>query len=779
MVLSDKNTYQQVLGGLMKNPLLLVDNDIRKEDFDLRIAKIVFTTIQQLFENGAESLTPFEIDTEIEKHEGTYNLYKQDGGLEYVQNCYEYSASENFKVYYERLKKFSLLRILKKNNYDISRYYGENLTIREENEAIQNLDDDSIEEILDNVEAKFTEIRSNFIMGEKKDGDISFGLREMIEGFSSAPDIGPAINGSIFNTAIRGARPGIFLLRSCATNVGKAIPNYTIIPMADGTWKKVEDVKVGDKLIGSDGNPTTVTAVYPQKDKKKVWRIYFKDGRVAECCEEHLWTYFVGKRNILKTTSLKELNEYIKKYSLQDNDGGYRIKVPMVNMINYSEKTYSISPYVMGLILGDGSFRYSKSNKSFCFSSSDKILPETIAKEFNCVAVKNSEKNYSWTFTLKNCSSNKKKLWVEDILKSYPDLWNKKSEDKYIPEDYLIGSYQQRLELLQGLMDTDGCINTTGTTTFTTVSKNMALQIQRLCYSLGFSAKIHEDFREKYSLGVAYRVELQLCHSDKPKLFKLNRKKERAEQYANKKRIRYERKDKNPIVKIEETDRYEWMTCFTVDAPDALFCINDYILTHNTRLAVFDSVKLCFPVRWSFERGTFIREVEKDGEPREPRKTLFITTEMDEDEIKTILVANIAGVNEEHILTATYDLGERERVSKAMDIIEEYKDYYFITKIGDPNLLNVSATIKKFVKVKGVEYVFFDYIFTSPSLISQFSAAKIREDVALGMMSNELKQIAADNHIFIASSTQVNAKGMEEDTFKDESCIRGARSVAD
>ena len=560
MVLSDKNTYQQVLGGLMKNPLLLVDNDIRKEDFDLRIAKIVFTTIQQLFENGAESLTPFEIDTEIEKHEGTYNLYKQDGGLEYVQNCYEYSASENFKVYYERLKKFSLLRILKKNNYDISRYYGENLTIREENEAIQNLDDDSVEEILDNVEAKFTEIRSNFIMGEKKDGDISFGLREMIEGFSSTPDIGPAINGSIFNTAIRGARPGIFLLRSCATNVGKAIPNYTIIPMADGTWKKVEDVKVGDKLIGSDGNPTTVLAVHPQKDKKKVWRIYFKDGRVAECCEEHLWTYL--NNNELLTSPLKD-----------------------------------------------------------------------IYKNFN------------------------KQIYIPILERGY-------------------------------------------------------------------------------------------------KIF-------------------------ISIEKIEETDRYEWMTCFTVDAPDALFCINDYILTHNTRLAVFDSVKLCFPVRWSFERGTFIREVEKDGEPREPRKTLFITTEMDEDEIKTILVANIAGVNEEHILTATYDLGERERVSKAMDIIEEYKDYYFITKIGDPNLLNVSATIKKFVKVKGVDYVFFDYIFTSPSLISQFSAAKIREDVALGMMSNELKQIAADNHIFIASSTQVNAKGMEEDTFKDESCIRGARSVAD
>ncbi len=544
----------------MKNPLLLVDNDIRKDDFDLRIAKIVFSTIKQLMENGAESLTPFEIDTEIEKHEGTYNLYKQDGGLEYVQNCYEYSASENFKVYYERLKKFSLLRILKKNNYDISRYYGENLTIREENEAIQNLDDDSVEEILDNVEAKFTEIRSNFIMGEKKDGDISFGLREMIEGFSSTPDIGPAISGSIFNTAIRGARPGIFLLRSCATNVGKAIPNYTVIPMADGTWKKVEDVKVGDKLIGSDGNPTTVLAVYPQKDKKKVWRIYFKDGRVAECCEEHLWTYL--NNNELLTSPLKD-----------------------------------------------------------------------IYKNFN------------------------KQIYIPILERGY-------------------------------------------------------------------------------------------------KIF-------------------------ISIEKIEETDRYEWMTCFTVDAPDALFCINDYILTHNTRLAVFDSVKLCFPVRWSFERGTFIREVEKDGEPREPRKTLFITTEMDEDEIKTILVANIAGVNEEHILTATYDLGERERVSKAMDIIEEYKDYYFITKIGDPNLLNVSATIKKFVKVKGVDYVFFDYIFTSPSLINQFSAAKIREDVALGMMSNELKQIAADNHIFIASSTQVNAKGMEEDTFKDESCIRGARSVAD
>ena len=199
----------------------------------------------------------------------------------------------------------------------------------------------------------------------------------------------------------------------------------------------------------------------------------------------------------------------------------------------------------------------------------------------------------------------------------------------------------------------------------------------------------------------------------------------------------------------------------------------------KSRLAVFDAVKISFPIKWSFEENSFIIEVDSEGKPRQPRSTLFITTEMDREEILSIVLSNLSGVNEDHIITGRYDFGEEERVEFAIKIIEKYRDYFFVDSITDPDLTNVEAMVKKYVTFNNVSFVFFDYIFTSPALINQFSSSKIREDVALGMLSNQLKQLAKDYNIFVSSSTQVNAKAKEEEEFKDESCIRGARSVAD
>ena len=209
----------------------------------------------------------------------------------------------------------------------------------------------------------------------------------------------------------------------------------------------------------------------------------------------------------------------------------------------------------------------------------------------------------------------------------------------------------------------------------------------------------------------------------------------------------------------------------------------------KSRTSIFDACHVAYPKRWSHEKNSFIQEFNADGTPREARKVLFIVTEMDKEELQTIMLAYLSGVDEDHILRGKYDevvdgmqtLNEFERVKVAAKIIEEYSGYFIIEEIAEPNLQNVEATIRKYATVDEVEYVFFDYIHSTASMINMFSKNNVREDVILMMMANQLKQLAKDYGLFIFSATQVNSLAMGDDemTFKDEKCIRGAKSIAD
>lgn len=200
----------------------------------------------------------------------------------------------------------------------------------------------------------------------------------------------------------------------------------------------------------------------------------------------------------------------------------------------------------------------------------------------------------------------------------------------------------------------------------------------------------------------------------------------------------------------------------------------------KSRTAIFDACRLAYPIKYSYEKDTFVKEITSDWRPVEPRKVLFIVTEMGKDEIQTIILAYLAGVNEEHILTNRYENGEEERIAFAKKIMKKYSDYFIFEEISEPNLINVEATIKKYIMVDGVQYIFFDYIHSTPSMLAQFERSGLREESILMMMSNQLKQIAKDYNVFIYSATQVNSIGMADDgEFKNMMSIRGAKSIAD
>ena len=201
----------------------------------------------------------------------------------------------------------------------------------------------------------------------------------------------------------------------------------------------------------------------------------------------------------------------------------------------------------------------------------------------------------------------------------------------------------------------------------------------------------------------------------------------------------------------------------------------------KSRTSVFDACHIAYPVRWSHTMNQYVKIVDKNGDFKQPQKVLFIVTEMDKEELQTIMLAYLSGVDEDHILRNSYNLGEETRVRQAVKIIEQYSGYFIIETISEPNLQNVESTIKKYAIVDNVEYVFFDYIHTTASMINMFSKNNIREDVILMMMANQLKQLAHDYHLFIFSATQVNALAMGDDelSFKDEKSIRGSKAIAD
>lgn len=191
----------------------------------------------------------------------------------------------------------------------------------------------------------------------------------------------------------------------------------------------------------------------------------------------------------------------------------------------------------------------------------------------------------------------------------------------------------------------------------------------------------------------------------------------------------------------------------------------------KTRLAVGDACGLAYPIFYDTYTNSWIDKGYSG-------KVLFITTELDFDEIQTMILANISGINEDNILNGFYTMEEEERVDRAISIMEEYKTNFILAHIPDPSIGQIESCVRKNCLVNGVENVFYDYIFSSPSLLNEFSSLKIREDVILGMMSTALKDLAVELGVFMESSTQLSGDIEMKKGIRDQRFLRGEPSVS-
>ncbi|MBE6148280.1 MAG: hypothetical protein E7167_02025 [Firmicutes bacterium] len=159
---------------------------------------------------------------------------------------------------------------------------------------------------------------------------------------------------------------------------------------------------------------------------------------------------------------------------------------------------------------------------------------------------------------------------------------------------------------------------------------------------------------------------------------------------------------------------------------------------------------------------------------------LFITTEQELEEIQTMMLAFLSGVNEDHILNGEYEPGEEDRVRQAAVLIKNAPLY--VEELPDFSLKDVEDKIKKNIREHDVKYVFHDYIHTSLKILEEITrrsgGVKLREDNILFMLSTRLKDICNKYGIFIMSATQLNGD-YKDAKVPDQNLLRGAKAIAD
>lgn len=365
-----------------------------------------------------------------------------------------------------------------------------------------------------------------------------------------------------------------------SNGVGKAQPLHCKIKVPNG-WKSMGEMRVGDVVSVPDGTSATVTGVFPQ-GVQPTYRVTFSDGRTTEADKNHLWSVFShrwGGEKIRggKILTTEQLQQFVKE-ATEKNKPWYNISIPRCVHEKISDVNLPIDPYLLGCMLGDGSM----TSRSLSFTNTDKQCIETVSR----TPKQHHQELVSYTEDLNykircNNNTNTRTNDLADILNEL-DLLGTNSYNKFIPEVYKNASLSQKLNLIQGLMDTDGTVGKTSNVSFSSSSEQLAKDVQYIIRSMGGRAKITSShpkytYHNKLLKGaISYNVSID--YETPQDLFTLTRKKERVctgkHQYASA-GLR--------ITNIEYIGEQKTQ-CIMIDHPDHLYITDDFIVTHNTAI---------------------------------------------------------------------------------------------------------------------------------------------------------------------------------------------------
>lgn len=367
---------------------------------------------------------------------------------------------------------------------------------------------------------------------------------------------------------------------------GKAQPLYSKILTPDG-YINMGDIHVGDKVFTRKGNIASISGVFPQ-GKKPIYEITLQDRTKIRVAEDHLNNVYIYN------THRKQREDYVLSTLdlinfLKNTPYKVRMDIPSVN---WEKRDVLIDPYLLGVLIGDGSL-----NNNFSFSNSEQDIVDKVNnildENYNMKLVPISGFDYHIQYNVNpGHNGSKGDHGKHSLVFNYDPLTTLKGQldhygllcksiDKHIPLEYLLNDEGIRIRLLQGLFDTDGYTEKQGSTSFSTSSPKLSEDFAFLVRSLGIRDTICES-QSSYKDSFGNRINCSICYNHYlhiPKDFDYCTSKKHLSRYKNR---------QNPpirnIVSIEYVGE-EDCQCIMVDDEDHTYISDDFIPTHNTTCA--------------------------------------------------------------------------------------------------------------------------------------------------------------------------------------------------
>lgn len=402
--------------------------------------------------------------------------------------------------------------------------------------------------------------------------------RAMLEAFASGVDIHKATASSMMGVPLD-------KVTKKQRAVGKALANSEVILTPSG-WMRMGDVQVGDEVVVPSGGTSLVEAVFPQGERD-IFLVRFEDGSEVRADAEHLWPV----RHITSHESQLLTTQQIIDSGLTHNTGKGNVTwkwyIENVSPLEFEGSSdLNVQPYLLGLLLGDGSL----SGPAVSISVGDEDDLETLTEIEdlleNGVDLRKIVGGYVFTSSTPGAYRNSldrdlRVLGLRGSKTKFEGRFGVRSFEKFAPQQYLFAGPEQRMELLRGLMDADATVDADGRALLTTTSKQLAEDAIFLARSLGGRAKIVRSRETTYTYPGEKKTgrlsyEVLIATPEVP--FRLLRKASRWVEINGRKQARLPHKK---IVSITPVGR-EHATCIRVADEEHEFITAGVTRTHNT-----------------------------------------------------------------------------------------------------------------------------------------------------------------------------------------------------
>lgn len=348
---------------------------------------------------------------------------------------------------------------------------------------------------------------------------------------------------------------------------GKACEDNTPVLTTTG-WKRHGDLAVGDYVYGVDGLPKLITHAQTSYLHDCV-EVTLDSGDSFICAKEHEWVVECNRGRIFNGKRLQRQTEILEAQHIFD---GYHVKSPAIKVtmpLQNEDLDLPIDPYLLGLWLGDG---HSAGIRITSHIDDFKEISEQLIKRGHIVKVGNDNGNnklISVGVTNRKRGSN----YFLTALKA-----NNLIQNKHIPPIYINASYEQRMELLEGLMDTDGSVTKDGCICeYSGINKTLVFQVYELVRSLGIKCSFKIGDAKLNGRVICKKYRVQFTPNKGQLIFRLVRKQNRINT-----KTKTDRNDKNLffIKSAKECGRHS-VKCITVDG--GMYLVgNGFIPTHNS-----------------------------------------------------------------------------------------------------------------------------------------------------------------------------------------------------